>query len=61
MVGLESEVGQLGPGVGCLEVEKIERKLWKEKHKFNPDINKAVFCWGQRHRGQGPMLRRRGG
>lgn len=27
MVRVESELGQLGPGVGCLEVKRMERKL----------------------------------
>lgn len=31
LVGLESDMGRLGPGVGCLEVEKMERKLWERE------------------------------
>lgn len=27
MVGVESELGQLGPGVGFLEVSRMERKV----------------------------------
>ena len=28
MGGAETELDQLGPGVGCLEVKRMERKLW---------------------------------
>ena len=49
MVSMESELGQMGPGEGCLEVERKKKKCcWKEKHRFSPDVNTDVLCWGQR-------------
>ena len=57
MVSRESELGQMGPGVGCLEVERKERKFCKEKHRLSPD----VLCWGQRQNRTESGLGGRGG
>ena len=46
----------MGPGVGSLEVERKERKYWKEKHRFSPDVNRDVLRWGQRQSGTRPGL-----
>lgn len=51
----------MGPGVGSLEVERKERKYWKEKHRFSPDVNRDVLCWGQRQSATRPGLESRGG
>ena len=61
MVSMDSELGQMGPGVGCLEVERKERKCWKEKHRFSPDVNRTVLRWGERQSRTESGLGSRGG